>query len=143
MALTGDKARLRVGEPIAVGQHPVATNTTIYQGSLIMANAGGYATVGAAATGQFALGVATKKVVNNPGANGAEKVPYEVGDFEFNSGTAGDALTIANVGDQVFIIDDDVVGATNGGATRSVAGILIGLSAAGKPIVRVGLGLQS
>lgn len=142
MALTGDKARLRVGEPIAVGKHPVATATTIYLGSFVMANAGGYAVPGATATGQFALGVATKKVVNS-GANGAEKVPYEVGDFEFTSGTAGDALTIANVGAQVWIIDDDTVGATNGGATRSVAGILVGLSTAGKPIVRVGLGLQS
>lgn len=142
MALSADKARDRMGNPIHVPKaHPVVASTTIYMGSIVMANAAGYATVGATATGQFALGVATKKVVGN-GTNGGVSVPYECGDFEFESGTAGDALTIANVGDQVFLIDDDTAGATNGGATRSALGTMVGVSAAGKPIVRVGLGLS-
>jgi hypothetical protein len=142
MALSADKTRTRFGEPTHYPKgHPVAASTTIYMGSIVMANAGGYAVVGATATGQFALGVARKKVVGN-GTNGGATVEYECGDFEFESGTAGDALTIANVGDQVFLQDDDTAAATNGGSTRSALGTMVGVSANGKPIVRVGLGLS-
>jgi hypothetical protein len=136
-ALTRDTPRLRVGEIKGKKRLPVATATTIYAGSLVMVNAGGFAVTGAAATGQFAAGVAAQGVVNS-GANGALFVEVDEGDFEFASGTAGDALTVANYGDQVFIIDDDTVGATNGGATRSAAGTCIGLTINGRPLVRIG-----
>lgn len=130
-----------MGPALRLGRASCAATTTFYGGSLVMANAAGYATPGATATGQFCLGVAIVGVAN-PGAAGAKEVGYEVGDYEFDSGTAGDALTVANIGDQVFIIDDNTMGATNGGSTRSAGGTMVGVSINNKPIIRVGLGLS-
>lgn len=141
MALTKNVARLRLGEPLALGRGPAASSITFFDGSIVMSNAGGYVTVGATATGQFARGVCIT-ALTSPASNGAVEVGWEEGDFEFDSGTAGDALTIANVGDDVYIIDDTTVGATSGTNTRSLAGKMIALSPNGKPIVRIGLGLS-
>lgn len=140
-ALSKDIGRLRLGEPIAVGRGPAASSVTFYTGSIVMTNAAGYNTVGAAATGQFARGICTTGKVS-PASNGAVEVGWEEGDFELESGTAADALTVANVGDTVYIIDDNTVGATDGTGTRSAAGKLVGISPNGKPIVRIGLGLS-
>ncbi len=137
-ALTKDTPRLRVGEIKGKKRLPVAASTTIYAGSIVMVNAGGYAVPGATATGQFVAGVAAQGVVNS-GANGALFVEVDEGDFEVTSGTAGDAITVANYGDGLFIIDDDTLGATNGGATRSAGGTCIGMSINGKPLARIGV----
>lgn len=135
-ALSKDIGRMRLGQPITIGRGPAAASVTFYQGSIVMTNAGGYVTVGATATGQFVRGVCTTGKVS-PASNGAVEVAWEEGDFEFASGTAGDALTVANIGDTVYIIDDNTVGATDGGTTRSAAGKMIAVSPNGNPIVRV------
>lgn len=140
-ALTADKARSRLGEPIAVGRGGVAASSTIFLGSIVMTNAGGFCVAGATATGQFAQGVCTKKVVGTA-ANGGAEVAFEIGDFEFTSGTAGDALTVANIGDTVYIQDDDTAAATDGTGTRSALGKMVSIHpVSGKPVVRVGIGL--
>lgn len=135
-ALSKDIGRMRLGQPITIGRGPAAASVTFYQGSIVMTNAGGYVTVGATATGQFVRGVCTTGKVS-PASNGAVEVAWEEGDFEFASGTSGDALTVANIGDTVYIIDDNTVGATDGGATRSAGGKMIAVSPNGNPIVRV------
>lgn len=141
-ALSKDIQRLRLNaDPITLGRGPAAQSITFYRGSIVMTNAGGYVTVGAAATGQFARGVCTTPCVS-PGSNGAIEVGWEEGDFEFESGTSGDALTVANIGDTVYIIDDNTVGATDGSSARSAAGKMVAVSPNGKPIVRIGLGLS-
>lgn len=135
-ALTQNVGRLRLGQPIATGRGPAASSVTFRQGSILMTNAGGYVTVGATATGQFVRGICTTPKTS-PASNGAVEVAWEEGDFELESGTAGDAITVANIGDTVYIIDDNTVGATDGGATRSAAGKLVAISPNGKPVVRV------
>jgi hypothetical protein len=136
-ALAKSVARMRLDtSPIAVGRGPAAASITFYEGSILMTNAGGYVTVGATATGQFVRGICTTAKVS-PASNGAVEVGWEEGDFELESGTAGDAITVANIGDTAWIIDDNTVGATNGGATRSEAGKIVAISPNGKPIVRV------
>lgn len=144
MALSAEKARLRIGQPISVGVAPVAAATTIYKGSLIAVVSGGaagYAIPAATATTHLVLGVATATVVNS-GAAGAKSVPYEAGDFEFTNSSAGDLIDQGDAGASVHVVDDDVVALTNGGSTRSVAGLVVGMNGT-KPIVRVGLGLKS
>ncbi len=135
-ALDKSISRLRLGNPLATGRGGAALSTTFYVGSIVMANAGGYITVGATATGQFVRGICTS-AKTSPASNGAVEVSWEEGDFELEGGTAGDAITVANIGDTVYIIDDNTVGATNGGSTRSEAGKLVAISPNGKPIVRV------
>jgi hypothetical protein len=40
-------------------------------------------------------------------------------------GTAGDALTVTNVGTSVYLVNEDSVGATSATSTRPVAGLLV------------------
>jgi hypothetical protein len=144
MALSAEKARLRIGQPISVGVAPVAAATTIFKGALISVVAGGaagYAINAATATTHLVLGVATETVVN-AGAAGAKSVPYEAGDFEFTSAGAADTIDQGDTGATVYVVDNDVVALTDGSSSRSVAGLVVGMNGA-KPIVRVGLGLKS
>ena len=101
--------------------HPVATATTIYAGSLVCRNAGGYAIKGAVATTLKALGVCQKQVVN-AGANGAKLVEVRRGTFPFKNSASGDLITIADVGNDCYIVDDETVAKTDGTASRSIAG---------------------
>lgn len=136
-ALAADKGRTRYGQPITLGRGGMATASTIYGGSLVCTNAGGYLVVGSTATGLIARGVAIVKVVNT-GANGAVEAGFEEGDFEFENSAAADQLTVAEIGDTVYIVDDNTVAKTDGTGTRSAAGKLVAMDAkTGKPIVRV------
>ena len=47
------------------------------------------------------------------------------GVFKFENSSAGDAIAIAEIGDDCYIVDDQTVAKTNGGSTRSVAGKVI------------------
>jgi len=84
----------------------VAASTTLYAGAGICVNAAGYA-VPAADTADFkSAGVAQEQVDNSAGAAGDKKVTVRRhGLFKFV--TAG--LTIANIGDDVFWVDDQTV----------------------------------
>ena len=57
-------------------------------------------------------------------ANGDISVEVETGDFWLYGGTGADALTQANVGQPVYLIDEKTVGATNGSSSRPAAGTL-------------------
>jgi hypothetical protein len=117
--------------------YPMAANITIFGGALVMLNASGLATRGAAATGQRAAGVALERKTNGATA-GATSVRVAPGVYCFRNSTAGDEIVQADVGAQCFIADDDQVAKTNGSSTRSVAGIVMAVEAAGV-WVRVGL----
>ena len=74
------------------------------------------------------VGVAKKTADNSAGAAGAISVEYERGVFGFNN-DAGDPVTLANVNATVFMSDDNTVSKTNGGATKSAAGVLVDVDA--------------
>lgn len=117
---------------------PVATNVKIYAGSIVMKNATGYATKGATATGQIALGRAEAQVDNTGGADGAKRIDVRPGVYQFANSSAGDLITIANVGATCYIVDDQTVALTNGGNTRSAAGVIIDVDTDGV-WVKIGL----
>lgn len=135
-ALTADRNTQR-REP---GLHnlPMAANAKIFAGSLVMLNATGYATKGATATGQVCAGRAEEQVDNTGGADGAKTIDVRAGDFKFANSAAGDAITIAEIGDNCYIVDDQTVAKTDGTGTRSVAGKIVGVDSDGV-WVRVGL----
>ena len=58
-------------------------------------------------------------------ADGVLTANVETGTFLLLGGTGSDALTVTNVGTQVYLINEDTVGATNGGSSRPVAGLLV------------------
>lgn len=104
----------------------LAAGVTIYKGALTMLNASGLATPGAVATGQTAAGMAIKGSSEEPGF-----VTVRRGTFRWKNSTAGDAITAADWGKTVFIVDDETVAKTNGTNTRSAAGICRGVDDVG------------
>jgi hypothetical protein len=103
---------------------PMAAGARIFAGALVCLNATGFATRGAVATTLTAVGRAEEAVDNTTGADGAQRINVMPGVFQFGNSSAADQITLADVDKQCFIIDDQTVAKTNGGATRSVAGIV-------------------
>ena len=103
----------------------------IYAGSLVVAAATGYAEPGSTATTLTALGRAEETVDNTAGAAGAKTVRVRrCKAFKF-ANLAADLVTQAEMGKSCYIADDQTVAKTNGGATRSVAGKVLGVEADG------------
>ncbi len=109
----------------------VAASAKIHHGALVCLNATGYATPGATATTLVADGVALAAADNTGGADGAIRVQVEKGTFPFANSAAGDAITIAEIGDIAYIVDDQTVAKTNGTNTRSAAGTIVDVDAQG------------
>ncbi len=111
---------------------PMAATTKIFGGTLVCVNSAGYATKGATSTTLKALGVAEQTVDNSAGAAGDLAVPYRRdGWFRFDNSGSTDAITLADVGADCYIVDDSTVAKTSGTNTRSVAGKVRDVDAAG------------
>lgn len=128
-ALTQDRnTPMKDGELISF---QVAAATKIYAGSLVVANATGYAAPGSAANTLTALGRAEEQVDNAAGANGAKSVNVRRGKaFKFANHGA-DLVTQAEVGKTCYIVDDQTVAKTDGAGARSAAGKVMGVEADG------------
>lgn len=104
--------------------YKVAAAKKIYLGSLVMLGATGFAEPGATATGKKAAGRANAQIDNSAGADGDLRVPVEEGTFRFKNSAGGDEITIAEIGQSCFIVDDETVAKTSAGGTRSVGGYI-------------------
>jgi hypothetical protein len=103
--------------------------TKVNQGSLVVIDAG-YAAPGRTAAGLIAAGVATQTVDNTTGANGAKTVEVRRGTFLW-ANNPGDLIVQADLGKNCFVLDDQTVSKTDGAATRSIAGKIMEVVAAG------------
>ena len=103
-------------------EFPVAASTLIYAGSLVCINASSLATKGAVATTLKCVGIATERADNSAGLASAIRVKVRRGCFRFANSAAADLIALADIGADCFIVDDQTVAKTNGGATRSIAG---------------------
>lgn len=110
---------------------PVAAGAIIYAGALVVTNAAGFAAPGSVATTLTYAGRAEEAISNTGGANGDQTIRVRRGvAFKFlNSGA--DPVTQASQGKVCYIVDDQTVAATNGTATRSAAGIVVGIDSDG------------
>ncbi|RIA44051.1 hypothetical protein DFR49_2287 [Hephaestia caeni] len=120
-ALTGDRNTPRAQGDVRNGG--VAASTTIYAGALVMRNAAGYLVKGATATGLTGVGRAEARVVND-GSAGDVALDYRSGTFRFDNSSSTDAITIAEIGEVCFAVDDHTVAKTDGSAARSPAGFV-------------------
>lgn len=121
MTLTADRNTLaKEGNFI---NPPVAAAKKIFAGALVALDASGNATPGAVATTLKSAGRAEEFVDNSAGAAGDLKVTIRKGIFKFGN-YASDLITRADIGNPCYIVDDEQVAKTNGGATRSVAGTI-------------------
>lgn len=117
--LTADREDYRkVGD---LRYYPVAATTKLFKGSLVAVDTGGHA-VKAAATANFVTAGVAFEQVDNTGAAGDKDVRvWATGSFVFNfSGTA----TQADVGKQVYAVDDNTVKLFDGGA--GAVNVLVG-----------------
>jgi len=122
MALTADQdTPARDGNSFKFGVYQASK---IYGGSIVMLNATGYAVKGATATGQIAVGRAKYQVDNSSGASADLNVEVETGVFLYANSADTDLITIAEIGDVCYIVDDNTVAKTNGTNTRSAAGVI-------------------
>jgi hypothetical protein len=109
----------------------MAANAVIFQGGIVARNAAGYLVAGATATGLVAVGRAEDAGDNAGGANGAASLRYRTGCFRYANSTGADEITIADVDDLAFIVDDQTVAKTNGTGARSPAGVIDGVDELG------------
>jgi hypothetical protein len=147
-ALTASKKipQFGAGNTMVLGLSlPMKASTRIFSGALVGIDSSGNAMpAGLLAGGTVrVLGVADAEVDNTSGAAAAKSVPVRRGAFSFKNSSAGDAITKADVGAPVYVVDDQTVAKTNGTSTRALAGICIGLDDNGSDvIVEVGVHLS-
>lgn len=128
MTLTADRNTPRLEGDIRRGN---AAAVQIYAGALLMRNAGGFITGGATATGSVGVGRAEQQVNNVGGSAGGKTIDYRPGVFRFNNSASADAITIAEIGDVCWIVNDQTVAKTTASGTRSPAGVIDGVDAQG------------
>ncbi len=121
-ALTADKkTEYTEGVEVAI---PVDDGDCIYAGALTCVNAAGYAVEGADTAGLIFMGVAREQADNSSGLDGAINVTVRRrGLFKMTMGTA---ITQANIGDNVFIVDDQTVDLTANTTNDIFCGIIAG-----------------
>jgi hypothetical protein len=128
MALIADRnTQMKDGDLLPV---PMAA-VKIFAGGLVAANATGYATPGAVAATLTYLGRAEETVDNTAGAAGAKTVLVRFRKAFKWLNHGADPVTQASMGKVCYIVDDQTVALTTGGATRSAAGVVVGLDADG------------
>lgn len=129
-ALTQDRNTLRRdGRQI---EPPVAAATKIFGGSIVCINtATGYAVPGSTSTTLKAAGVAEDRADNSAGAAGDIRVRLRKGPHRFANSASADLITLADIGADCYIVDDQTVAKTSGTNTRSVAGKVFDVDADG------------
>ncbi len=128
MGLTADRnTQMKDAELISV---PMAA-AKVFAGSLVAANASGYATPGAASGTLTYLGRAEETVDNSAGNAGDKSVLVRRGKAFKWGNYASDAVTQASMGKPCFIYDDAQVALTSNNGARSVAGIVVGVDTDG------------
>lgn len=102
----------------------MAGSEKIFAGALACVNAAGYALEGSDTAGLIFQGVATQRVDNSSGSNGDKTIVLRRrGLFRLILDTA---ITIANVGDNVFLVDDQTVDLTANVSNHIFCGIIAG-----------------
>lgn len=125
-ALTADIKTVRygVGADHEPGYAGVTSAVTIYGGSIAVLRSGFLNPPTTSSTTDIVMGLVERQTVGGS-TNGAVTANFLRGTFFVSAGTGGDALSTADIGAQVFLIDEHTVGKTSGSSTRSVAGTLM------------------
>ena len=159
MALTADVRTFRFGSPGNSTQPlalPLTASATVYRGSIATLRSGYLVAASSPQSTDVVFGIVDKAgpgyADTGPGivggtTNGAVTVEVATGSFFLQAGSGADALTAANGGAPVYVINETTVGFTSAGNTRPVGGQLLGLASqfapnrpdlAGMVVVKVG-----
>lgn len=102
-------------------QHDMAAGAKIWLGHLVVLDAG-YAKPGFESSTAVTVGVAKDSQDNTNGVDGDEQITAKAGTWKFDSASAADQITRADVGKLCFVLNSTTVAKTDGGGTRCVAG---------------------
>lgn len=111
---------------------PIAGGQKILYGTIVVVSPSGYIAEGFAVNEAVGAGVALATADNLTGDDGDKTADVGFGVYYFFSGTGPDAITAADYGKKVFVIDNQTVGATDGDGTRSAAGVVFDVRADGQ-----------
>ncbi len=112
--------------------YPAGAAKTILQGTLVVLDGTtGNAEMATTATGKVCVGMAKETVDNSAGGAGALSVPVRRGVFRFANSASADEIKRADIGTTCYLVDNQTVAKTNGSTTRSAAGIVRDVDAAG------------
>lgn len=100
--------------------YKVKGGVKIYAGSMACVDANGLAVPAADTAGLIFVGRAESQIDNTAGSDGDLTITVRRGTF--NWGATG--LTDANVGDAVFVLDDQTVGISSGSVNKVFAGVI-------------------
>lgn len=128
MALSADKIRYKRGTPLR-GSCTTADSQVFYVGALVMHN-GTAAVVGADTASCKILGVSVDALTT--GTSNTAKVVYEYGHEEWFPRAA--AITVADIGANAVISDDNLVTDAGGGTNDCVVGRIVELETIGGQI---------
>jgi hypothetical protein len=114
---------------------PLKASAKVYQGSIVCRDSTGYGVKGATAVGLIACGMLSSEqsaspFLENTGSNGDVKARVVQGVFRF-ANLGSDVLAEVDVGQVCFIVDDQTVAKTDGGGTRSPAGVVMAVDTSG------------
>ena len=135
-------ARVRVGGA-KPQQLPVplklAANVVLYVHAIVSVDNAGNARPGRTSTTDKVVGYNEWYVSNAGGIAGAKETEGVSRGIIECENLEADAVTVASIGRDVYLVDDQTVAATNGGNTRIVAGRFWGFDEdTGKALVEVG-----
>ena len=108
-----------------------AAAVKILAGTIVVLNTSGYAEPATTATGKIALGIAECTIDNSAGAAGDQQVPISRGCFRLANSASTDAIANTDYGATCYLVDNQTVAKTDGSTTRSKAGVIRGVDAAG------------
>lgn len=113
----------------------MAANVLIREGAIVVMD-GGYAKEGFQGPGLKVIGPAAERANNLGGSAGAKFVEVFEGDFPVDNSAGADELTEADLGQDVFLVDNNTGAKTDDTGDRSLAGRLVGFFEDGRPLVR-------
>lgn len=125
-ALTSDRhSPRRAGMQLSL---PAAAGAVIYAGAIVSVNAQNLVVPGAA--GLAGVGIAERRV-NNTGAAGDLQVPISRGVHQVANSGGGDQITLAHIGRDCYLVDDQTVALTDASGARARAGRIFDVDAGG------------
>lgn len=114
-----------------------AANQQFWAGGTIVVKSDGFAYVGVTGTGQKIPGVCAFDLDTTGLADGAAQVKLTGGTIGvFENSAAADLIAEDDVGKRCYLVDDETVALTDGGGTRSDAGMIFDVDADGRVTVQ-------
>lgn len=104
--------------------YPVAAGALCLAGTIAVIEAAGLVTGGSTAPGLIAVGIFEHQVDNRSRADGEQIAQVLRGFARLENSADADLVTVADIGQRCYIVDNQTVAKTDAGGTRSIAGIV-------------------